>query len=235
MPKQVKKTRSGHHGGTGKVRLIAGQWRGRQLEVVSAEGLRPSGDRTRETLFNWLQPYLPGAHCLDLFAGSGALGFEAASRGAGFVAMVEQDRQAVRCLQQNVERLAAHQVSVFAKDALACLSDRCPPDLRRAYDMIFVDPPWASQWQSMVLERLAHYSSQAQVRTQSDTNVLLDEETQAAAENQTKHEACIRLKPGGLVYIEANGDFDVRWPGTFEILREKRIGGAQVYLLKWNG
>ena len=75
----------------GKVRIIGGKWRGRKLAVLSCPGLRPTPDRVRETLFNWLQPVIEGAVCLDLFAGTGVLGFEALSRGAGRVVMVEQD------------------------------------------------------------------------------------------------------------------------------------------------
>ena len=76
---------------TGQVRIVAGRWRGRKLSVVHADGLRPTGDRVRETVFNWLQMQVPGSHCLDLFAGSGALGLEAASRGAASVVLVESD------------------------------------------------------------------------------------------------------------------------------------------------
>src|SRR6056297_986999 len=85
---------------TGKLRIISGSWRGRRLPVPDLPGLRPSGDRTREVLFNWLQDRVRAARCLDLFAGTGALGLEAASRGAGSVVLVEQDRGLCRQLTE---------------------------------------------------------------------------------------------------------------------------------------
>ena len=87
----------------GRLRIIAGKWRSRKLIFPHQEKLRPTPDRVRETLFNWLRADLPGSRCLDLFAGSGALGFEAASRGAGEVVMIEQNRDAASALMQNIE------------------------------------------------------------------------------------------------------------------------------------
>lgn len=121
-----------------QVRIIAGQWRGRKLGFPDVAGLRPTSDRIRETLFNWLAPVLPGAQCLDLFAGSGALGFEAASRGAARVVMVECDPGVVRAMQGTRERLGACQVDVIQDDArryLARLSAR--------FDVVFLDPPFS--------------------------------------------------------------------------------------------
>jgi len=121
-----------------QVRIIAGQWRGRKLNFPAIEGLRPTSDRIRETLFNWLAPVVPGAACLDLFAGSGALGFEAASRGAARVVLNDCDARVVRALQANRERLAADQVEVVAGEAYNCLAGR---DQR--FDIAFLDPPFA--------------------------------------------------------------------------------------------
>ena len=123
--------------GRNQVRIIAGRWRGRKLAFPDVGGLRPSGDRVRETLFNWLTPVLPGARCLDLFAGSGALGFEAASRGAARVVMVENNRAAVEALRENRARLGADAVEIVARDALAYLRGAAEP-----FDIVFLDPPF---------------------------------------------------------------------------------------------
>lgn len=121
-----------------RVRIIGGGWRGRFLSFPDIEGLRPSPDRVRETLFNWLGQTLHGRACLDLFAGSGALGLEAASRGADPVVLVERNRAAVSALTDNVKRLGATQVSVVHGDAL----DFARRDVR-FYDVVFLDPPFA--------------------------------------------------------------------------------------------
>lgn len=127
-------------GGAGRVRIIAGRLRGSRLDVAAVAGLRPTSDRVRETLFNWLAPILPGAHCLDLFAGSGALGFEAASRGAASVQMIERDPRAAATLRANADRLKATNVVVEAGDALAWLAR----PVARRFDLAFVDPPFAA-------------------------------------------------------------------------------------------
>jgi 16S rRNA (guanine966-N2)-methyltransferase len=125
----------------GSVRIIGGRWRGTRLPVADVAGLRPTSDRVRETLFNWLQPALPGARVLDLFAGSGALGLEALSRGAGEALLVERDRDAAESLRQTIARLHAEaEARVVAADALAFL--RAP--LQGRFDIVFVDPPFAA-------------------------------------------------------------------------------------------
>jgi 16S rRNA (guanine966-N2)-methyltransferase len=106
-------------------------------------GLRPTADRTRETLFNWLAPLLPGARCLDLFAGSGALGFEACSRGAARVVLVEQAPAVVRQLRQNAATLGAKGVEVVQADALRWLERTDPPAAGGPFDVVFLDPPFA--------------------------------------------------------------------------------------------
>lgn len=121
----------------GKVRIIAGTWRGRKLCVPDKPGLRPTSDRTRETLFNWLSLYLPGSRCLDLFAGSGALGMEAASRGAREVVLVEQQQDVVRGLVEQVTRFAADNVRVVHEDALRFLGRAAS-----TFDIVFLDPPF---------------------------------------------------------------------------------------------
>ncbi len=124
----------------GRIRLIAGRLRGSKLEVPDAPGLRPTSDRVRETLFNWLAPMLGGARVLDLFAGCGALGLEAASRGAAAVTLVERDPRLARALQANIDRLQVAQAQVVCADALAWL--RHPP--AAAFDLVFLDPPFAA-------------------------------------------------------------------------------------------
>lgn len=136
----------------GSVRIIAGIWRGRRLDVPAVEGLRPTGDRLRETLFNWLQPTIVGARCLDLFAGSGALGFEAASRGAAQVTLVEPHRLAADSIARSIESLgAADRVRLERRTAGARLDADEPP-----CDIVFVDPPFDLACQGDTLRRLAH-------------------------------------------------------------------------------
>jgi 16S rRNA (guanine966-N2)-methyltransferase len=119
----------------GKVRIIAGQWRGRKLRVPNKPGLRPTQDRMRETLFNWLAPHLAGSCCLDLFAGSGALGTEAASRGAKQVTLVEQDCQVVEGLKQQL--VFAPNIQVVCADVKRFLQNSPFP-----VDIAFLDPPF---------------------------------------------------------------------------------------------
>lgn len=137
-------------GGSGKVRIIAGQWRGSRLDVPQVEGLRPSPDRVRETLFNWLQGRVAGAACIDLFAGTGALGFEAASRGAASVLMLERDARALAGLHATAGRLGADAVEIVPGDALEWLG-RAPD---RRFDLAFVDPPFAAGLQQRALDAL---------------------------------------------------------------------------------
>lgn len=122
-----------------ELRIIGGEWRGRRLRFAGGAGLRPTADRNRETLFNWLQPLLPGSRCLDLFAGSGALGFEAASRGAAHVLLVERDRRTLEALRENIRLLeAADRVDVHGGDALSLLAGGAG----QPFDILFLDPPF---------------------------------------------------------------------------------------------
>jgi 16S rRNA (guanine966-N2)-methyltransferase len=122
---------------TGLLRIIGGSWRGRKLSFPDAEGLRPTGDRVRETLFNWLQPVLGGSRCLDCCAGSGALGFEAASRGAASVSMIEADRAAFNSLSESKALLNAEQVELFYGRVEDFLNSAKNP-----FDVVFLDPPY---------------------------------------------------------------------------------------------
>ena len=123
----------------GRVRVIGGNLRGSRIEVPAVDGLRPTPDRVRETLFNWLAPVIDGSRCLDLYAGTGALGIEAASRGAREVVLVERERSAAAALRDNIERLKADACRVLESDAMAFLAG--PP---RPFDVVFVDPPFAA-------------------------------------------------------------------------------------------
>ena len=135
--------------GKQRLRIIGGRWRGRRLEIADLPGLRPTADRNRETLFNWLQPVLPGSRCLDLFAGSGALGLEAASRGAERVVLVEQAVPAVRQLREAIRLLQADNVSVWPGDARQFLRAQS-----QAFDIIFLDPPFSSGLLTSICEQL---------------------------------------------------------------------------------
>lgn len=124
------------------VRIIGGQYRRRNLKFPDSEGLRPTPDRVRETLFNWLGQELDGWHCLDLFAGSGALGFEAASRGAARVVMVESMPKVLAALRENVDMLQnPREIEIIRMDALQYLAS-----LKAKFDLIFLDPPYKKGW-----------------------------------------------------------------------------------------
>ncbi len=129
-----------------RIRIIGGAWRSRLIDVRTVNGLRPTPDRVRETLFNWLGQELDGKTCLDLFAGSGALGFEAASRGAAGVTMIEQDAVALAALQANAKTLQATCVQLVRGDAL-----NFARSTKQTFDVIFVDPPYRAGW----IERIA--------------------------------------------------------------------------------
>jgi 16S rRNA (guanine966-N2)-methyltransferase len=130
------------------VRIIAGEYRGRRIRVASRPGLRPTPDRVRETLFNWLGQWLDGLACLDLFAGSGALGFEAASRGAKRVVMVENDRAAYAELLKSKETLRAANVELVLGDALEFLGRK------EQFDVVFLDPPFRQNALPAVIGKL---------------------------------------------------------------------------------
>ncbi|EOV9673369.1 16S rRNA (guanine(966)-N(2))-methyltransferase [Cronobacter turicensis] len=123
--------------GSGQIRIIGGQWRGRKLPVPDSPGLRPTTDRVRETLFNWLAPYLVGARCLDCFAGSGALGLEALSRYAANATLLEMERGVAQQLQKNLATLKSSAAKVVNTNTLNFLSQNGEP-----HDIVFVDPPF---------------------------------------------------------------------------------------------
>ena len=155
-------------GAANRVRIIGGQYRRRLLGFPDGAGLRPTPDRVRETLFNWLGQDLPGWRCLDLFAGSGALGFEAASRGAGRVVMIERDRAALAALDKNRAELGANAVEIVHADALAWLGHS-----REMFDLAFVDPPFDSGLAAPALAAVAtHLVSGGQVYVEQGSEVM---------------------------------------------------------------
>ncbi|HEM8292129.1 MULTISPECIES: 16S rRNA (guanine(966)-N(2))-methyltransferase [Providencia] len=121
----------------GQIRIIGGKWRGRKLPVRDSEGLRPTTDRIKETLFNWLMPVIRDARCLDCFAGSGSLGFEALSRFAQNVTFIELDKQNSQLLTENKARLQAEDATVINNSSLTVLSQQGSP-----FDVVFIDPPF---------------------------------------------------------------------------------------------
>ncbi len=178
------KPRTSPAAATGQVRIIGGKWRNTKLPVPLAPGLRPSSDRVRETLFNWLMPRLGGARVLDLFAGSGALGLEAISRGAAQATLVERDAALARQLRESVAKLGAQgQVEVVQADALHWLAQR-PSGLA---DIVFIDPPFGDGlWDAALAGIGPHLAADAWLYLESPAGQTL------------------RLPPGWLLHREGS-------------------------------
>lgn len=139
------------------MRVIAGSRRHLILKTISGLGIRPTTDRTKETLFNIMNPYLQGCSFLDLFSGSGAIGIEALSRGAADVIMVEQSKEALDCIQDNLTTTKlTKEAKVMAMDVLVAIT-RLESE-KKSFDIIFMDPPYQQEWEKRVLERLQHSS-----------------------------------------------------------------------------
>jgi 16S rRNA (guanine966-N2)-methyltransferase len=122
-----------------RLRIVGGRWRGSRIDFPDVAAIRPTPDRVRETLFNWLQQQIVGAHCLDLFAGSGALGFEALSRGAAHVTFVDREPRIVRHLEATLRRFHASNADIVLNDAALFLQHPS-----RRFDIVFLDPPFAA-------------------------------------------------------------------------------------------
>ena len=183
----------------GRLRIIGGRWRSRQLPVIDLPGLRPTTDRVRETLFNWLQADIPAAHCLDLFAGSGALGFEAASRGAEQVVMLELQAEAYKKLCDNKQSLAADNIQCLQQDAIewltrAGLEKTTERGEHPAFEVVFVDPPYASNLlgQACVLLEQSHLLA-------DDAKIYIEHPTQQALPELPLNWQIIRGKKAGQV------------------------------------
>src|SRR5512139_378156 len=138
-----------HGAGRNQLRIIGGSWRSRRLDFPDVEGLRPTPDRVRETLFNWLMPVIHGARCLDLFTGSGALGLEALSRGAASVVLVDRDPRVIATLRNHLQTLKAEGASLVQQGALDYLQGEPRP-----FDVVFLDPPFRQGLLQPALELL---------------------------------------------------------------------------------
>jgi len=192
------------------LRIIAGQWRSRRLSFPDVEGLRPTPDRIRETLFNWLQDSIVRADCLDLFAGSGACGMEALSRGARHVSFVDSSAVATRAVRSNLELLKAQDYQVYCESALDWLRRMTPVDgqqeaasagkNRRLFDVVFLDPPFASDLLVRSVESL---------------------------------ELSGLLKPGCLVYLESALPVAASvLPASWQQLKARKAGAVHFYLYR---
>ena len=187
-----------------QVRIIGGLWKGRKLSFSAGADLRPTPSRARETLFNWLAPGIEGSDCLDLFAGSGALGFEALSRGARSLTLVDNDRQAAQSLRDNGTQMGAERLAVRKQGALAFLRQAADDRVFvgsepiRCWDCIFLDPPFASGLLAKALALLAEGGA---------------------------------LKPGGRVYFEARRGAPLNLQ-DWAIDRQGRAGDSRFGLLR---
>ncbi|MGB1239770.1 MAG: 16S rRNA (guanine(966)-N(2))-methyltransferase RsmD [Pseudomonadales bacterium] len=137
---------------TSQLRIIGGQWRSRKLDFAAVEGLRPTPDRVRETLFNWLQHSIAGAHCLDIFAGSGALGLEALSRGAEHCTFIDLASAPCQHLRDNCKKLDCQRANIVQADAQQWLEQQRPQ--AAAFDVIFLDPPFNKNLLAPMCERI---------------------------------------------------------------------------------
>ncbi len=157
----------------GSLTIIGGQWRSRKIEVFDAEGLRPTPNRVRETLFNWLQADIFNSRCLDLFAGSGALSFEAASRGAKNVMQIENNVAVCQVLKSNAEKLNASQIQTIQSDALVYLQNS--PE--NPFDVVFIDPPFGFDLvvrSCELLEKNNWLAPYAKIYIETETNLTLE-------------------------------------------------------------
>ncbi len=193
-----------------EIRIIGGIWRSRKIRFPAIPA-RPTPDRVRETLFNWLSPVIQNARCLDLFAGTGALGFEALSRGAQEVVCIEKDRQSVETLQENKKLLQAHGMKIIHTDAMRWLTldaeSRVEADTTSIaaasepdvpFDIVFVDPPYAAQLLPSCFVALESF-----------------------------------LKPKTLIYFEHNAPIDPTvLPPSWSLLRQKKAGQVHYHLVQ---
>lgn len=175
----------------GFIRIIGGKWRGRRLKVPEVIGLRPTPDRVRETLFNWLMPVLEGAYCLDLFAGSGALGFEALSRGAAFVEMIDASDVVIQLLQEECKRLGAENHSaIYRASVPQGLSPATHP-----FDVVFLDPPYSAN----LLLTCAHYLEHQDYLAKS-AYIYLEAQQRIEDNELPKHWRLIKCQQTGQVF-----------------------------------
>ena len=199
----------------GRLRIVAGNWRSRLLDIADVEGLRPTSERIRETLFNWLAPHIHGARCLDLFAGTGALGLEALSRGAASVVFVEKNRVAKRQLEKNI----APRRSSSSGGPSGPIGAKAPPTIAEVvhgsaldylrsngvgpFDLVFLDPPFADD---LLVETC---------RLLNERHLLAD---------------------GALVYLElARDDAEPQLPAGWQVIKNKTAGNVRYMLARTGG
>lgn len=182
------KKQSNKNATKGNIRIIAGQHRGRKLPVLMADGLRPTTDRVKETVFNWLMPYIQDTTCLDCFAGSGGLGFEALSRGAKSVTFIELNKAAAQQLKENKALLKASNVDVVSTNAINFLQQN-----QQTYSLIFIDPPFR--------KGLAQQAAQALAQQGLSENALIYVEMETDNNNQVmpSHWQLLKEKVAGQV------------------------------------
>jgi len=203
-----------------KLRIIGGDWRSRQLSFVDAPGLRPTPARVRETLFNWLQYEIFGKQCLDLYAGSGALGFEAASRGAKSVVQVENNVQACRCLKDNAAMLsAADRIKVVQSDVSRYLAGDV-----QAFDVVFLDPPFG---QNLVI----------QTCRQLEQNGWLAKHAKIYVETERHFDFSCRAFLPDTPWVNANSlpanlSDEAAMPGNWRQLKSKTAGEVGYHLFE---
>lgn len=177
-------------GRSGQVRIIAGQWRSRKLPVNDVEGLRPTTDRVKETVFNWLAPYLDNARCLDLFAGSGGLSFEALSRYAKSALLIEKDRGAAKQLQTNLATLKCDNAVVKNQDSLSVLEK----DSEQPFDVVFIDPPFRKN----LLEKTCQLL-ESNNWLNDNAVIYIEVESEVALPALPKNWQCLKSKQAGQV------------------------------------
>lgn len=187
MPKRQKSLKQGLQG---QVRIIGGDWRGRKLSVLDAEGLRPTSDRVRETLFNWLQFDVADRRCLDAFAGSGALAMESLSRGAERVLLLEKEPRVAKFLRENLTPLAPEQVEVLNADTLSFLDQVAS----QQFDLVFLDPPFTQGLLEPVCQLLQENGWLAE-----DAKIYLEIEKQAPAQQLPSQWKLLKEKEAGEV------------------------------------
>lgn len=153
----------------GSIRIIGGKWRGRKLSVLDKQGLRPTTDRVKETLYNWLMPIIQNSNCLDCFSGSGSLGFEAASRGAQNVTLLEKDKQVANQLKKNKQLVACDNVEIYSTDTFQWLDKPA----QKQFDVVFIDPPFHQSLIEKTVQLLENnhwLTSSAYIYIESETN-----------------------------------------------------------------
>jgi len=193
----------------GQLRIIGGTWRSRKLPFAAFAGVRPTPDRVRETVFNWLQSVIPGAHCLDLFAGSGAFGFEALSRGAAAVVMVDHDLRVIQTLQKSMELLQAGQIPCTLRGIdpaqgywieWADAREFLQTSRHGPFDMVFLDPPYR--------------------------------------ENLNDWVQCLDASPllasSAWIYLEASSHTQLKLPDTWRVMHSKTAGEVGYHLAQKN-